>query len=160
MAEWLKARNLTAHQRFDMPPFWLMGAIVLVWLQVWLWPGATQSSVMLTLVGGVLLWGALAVMAWTIWTFRKHKTTVVPHQRPARIITDGPFALSRNPIYLADVVLLAGVVIRYGAWPALVLIPLLAAILSRRFIAPEEARMKESFGAEFDEYAAKTRRWL
>lgn len=160
MAQWLKTGNMTARQGLDLPPFWLMGGIVLVWLQVWLWPGATMPVPLLQTLGSVLFWGALAVMGWTIWTFRSHQTTVVPHQVPARIITTGPFAFSRNPIYLADVILLLGVILRYGAWPALVLVPLLAVILLRRFIAPEEARMKQNFGQEFDAYAAKTRRWL
>jgi protein-S-isoprenylcysteine O-methyltransferase Ste14 len=40
------------------------------------------------------------------------------------------------------------------------LVPVLAAILARRFIAPEEARMKQSFGNEYARYAGKTRRWV
>ena len=99
-------------------------------------------------------------MGWTIWTFRTHRTSVIPHQMPARIITEGPFRYSRNPIYLGDVMVLAGVIAGQGAWAALPLLPVLAVILKRRFIAPEEARMKENFGAEFANYAEKTRRWL
>lgn len=160
MAGWLAPRGLTARQAVDLPPVWLLGAIGLVWLQVRLWPGGTVAFPGRALVAGALFWGGLALMGWALWSFRRHRTTPVPHQVPRAVITTGPFALSRNPIYLGDLMVLAGVIAGQGAWPSLVLLPLLAAILKRRFIAPEEARMKENFGPAFAEYAENTRRWL
>ena len=41
MADWLKEEKLTARQMVDLPPVWLVGCILLVWLQVWFWPGGT-----------------------------------------------------------------------------------------------------------------------
>ena len=160
MAEWLKTRDMTARQMIDLPPVWLIAAIVLVWLQVWLWPAATWDHAWAGALGAVLFWGGLALMAWAIWTFRQQRTSVVPHQMPARIITTGPFAFTRNPIYLGDLMVLAGVVLGQGAYLMAGLVPLLAVILARRFIAPEEARMKQSYETEFARYAQKTRRWL
>ena len=102
----------------------------------------------------------VALMIWAITAFRRHETTVVPHQTPTRIIRTGPYAYSRNPIYLGDVMVLTGAVLWWGAWPSALLIPVFISILTRRFIAPEEVRMKESFGVEFDTFAEKTPRWL
>lgn len=160
MADWMKTDGLTARQMIDLPPVWLVGCIVLVWVQTWAWPGGTVDLPGQGIIGGALFWAGIALMVWTIWTFRQHRTSVIPHQMPQRIITTGPFARSRNPIYLGDLMVLAGVILSHGAWPCLILLPALKVILERRFIAPEEARMKQSFAADFAAYAQKTPRWL
>ena len=79
---------------------------------------------------------------------------------PNALVTDGIFALTRNPIYLGDLFILSGLILHWNAPLAVPLVFLFQFILLRRFILPEEARMKEHFGAEFDQYAEKTRRWL
>jgi protein-S-isoprenylcysteine O-methyltransferase Ste14 len=160
MAQWLKTDGMTARQMVDLPPIWLVGFICLVWLQAWLWPGATFAHWTLSAIGALLFWGGIALMIWAIWTFRAHATSVVPHQMPVTIITTGPFARSRNPIYLGDMMVLSGVILSHGAWPCLILLPIFAAILTRRFIAPEEARLKQNFGTDFEHYIKKTPRWL
>jgi len=160
MADWLKVDRLTVRQMIDLPPVWLVGFIVLVWVQVWLWPAARWHIPGAGILGTIVFWAGIALMAWAIVSFRRHRTSVVPHQMPARIITTGPFALSRNPIYLGDLMVLAGVVLGHGAYVMIWTVPLLGAILARRFIAPEEGRMKENFGADFAKYTQKTGRWL
>lgn len=160
MGRWNDASGLSARQLLDVPPVWLVGALVLVWLQTRLFAGLTYDISIMRLIGGVLICAGIALMFWAIAAFRSHNTSVVPHQMPARIITSGPFARSRNPIYLGDVMVLAGAVFWWGAWPSVVLIPIFGWILTRRFIAPEEARMKENFGQEFDDFREKTPRWL
>ena len=141
-------------------PAWLIAFIVLVWLQAFLWPGATLSHMVLDVLGNILFFAGLALMGWAICTFRRNATFVVPHQIPDRITITGPFARSRNPIYRGDLMVLAGVVAGLGAWPSLVLIPLLAMILERCFVAHEEARMEQYFKAKFTDYTVKTPRWL
>lgn len=160
MGQWLKTRGLTARQMVDLPPIWLVGFICLVWIQAGLWPGATFAHPVLNIAGTILFWAGIALMIWAILAFRAHNTSVVPHQMPRTIITTGPFARSRNPIYLGDLMVLGGVILSKGAWPCVILLPLFAAILLRRFVAPEEARMKESFGTDFERYVEKTPRWL
>ena len=160
MAKWHDPGDITPLQMLDLPPIWLLGAILLVWVQAAVFPGLTFPFA-LARVGGVLLaLSGIGLMFWAVAAFRRHQTTVVPHQTPQTLITTGPFARSRNPIYLGDVMVLGGAVLWWGAWPALVLIPVFMMILTRRFIAPEEARMKESFGADFTAFAEKTPRWL
>ena len=160
MAKWTDTGKMTAAQSIDIPPFWLLGALVLVWLSTRLFPALTVSFGATRFAGAVLCIAGVALMIWAVQSFRRHQTSVVPHQMPERIITSGPFRLSRNPIYLGDVLVLAGAVLWWGAWPAILLIPAFVFVLLRRFIAPEEARMKENFGTEFDAFAKKTRRWL
>lgn len=85
---------------------------------------------------------------------------MIPRQTPSALITTGIFRLSRNPIYLADLLILAGFSLIWGKPLGLVLVPVLAWILFARFIQGEEARLRAMFGAEFEAYAARTRRWL
>lgn len=160
MAKWTDTGDMTPLQAADIPPAWLLGMLVLTWAQTQALPDVTHVIAPLRLLGGALVLAGIALMIWAIAAFRRHRTSVVPHQMPQTIITTGPFALSRNPIYLGDVMILTGAILWWGAWPALILIPLFVLILTRRFIAPEEARMKENFGTEFADFARKTRRWL
>lgn len=160
MGKWHDSGELTVAQMLDLPPIWLLAAVLMVWAQATLLPGLTYPIALARIAGPLLAAGGIALMIWAIAAFRAHQTTVVPHQTPETLITSGPFARSRNPIYLGDVMVLAGAILWWGAWPALVLIPLFMLVLTRRFIAPEEARMKESFGAEFAAYTQKTPRWL
>ncbi|MEM6303523.1 MAG: isoprenylcysteine carboxylmethyltransferase family protein [Pseudomonadota bacterium] len=160
MGHWLKTDGLTIRQMVDLPPVWLIGAILLVWGQAQVWPGGTIVLPGQSILSAAFFWCGLALMGWAIWSFRQARTSVIPHQTPVRIITSGPFRFSRNPIYLGDLMVLAGVILGQGAWPSVILLPLLMVILQRRFIAQEEARMKDNFGQEFAAYAQKTRRWL
>lgn len=160
MGQWLETSGMTARQKIDLPPVWLVGFIGLVWLQAWLWPAATFAHPTLNIAGTFMFWAGIALMIWAILAFRAHNTSVIPHQMPRSIITTGPFARSRNPIYLGDLMVLGGVILSKGAWPCLILLPIFKAILERRFIAPEESRLKENFGADFGRYVEKTPRWL
>lgn len=160
MAQWYDSTGLTVGQAIDIPPVWLLGMMGVGWLQSVVLPGLTYEVLVAQLVGAGLAAVGVALMVWSVAAFRAHRTSVVPHQTPARIITTGPFRFTRNPIYLGDAAVLAGAVLWWGAWPSLLLIPLFVWIIGRRFIAPEEARLKESFAAEFADFAKKSPRWL
>lgn len=160
MAEGRKAGGMTAAQVVDIPPIWLVAALGLVWAQAKLLPELTLPFQLSQFAGALLVTLGVALILWAVAAFRVYKTSVVPHRVPEVIITTGPFRRSRNPIYLGDVMVLVGATLWLGAWPSLLLIPLFMYILTRRFIAPEEARMKQSFGPDFTAFAQKTPRWL
>jgi len=159
MANWLDKGDMTKAQARDIPPVWLLGFLVLAYLSGWLFPGLTAPFALAKVLGAGLAGAGIVLMIWAIAAFRTHATSVVPHQMPRHMITTGPFAISRNPIYLGDAMILAGAISWWGLWPALALIPAFVAVIQRRFIALEEGRLKESFGPKFEEYAQKTRRW-
>ena len=91
---------------------------------------------------------------------RRQRTTIIPHREADRLVQSGIFRRSRNPIYLGDVLLLAGVILWMDAVLGLVLVPVLAWVLERRFIIPEEDRLRRKFRADFARYCEKARRWL
>lgn len=147
----------------DMPPVWLAGFAVLAWvlsdaLSVLL-PDLPLHHPLLDLAGGMLIGGGLILMVLAVAEMRRARTTVIPHNEPAALVTSGIFRRSRNPIYLGDLLVLAGLCLRWG-WPTLILVPLLMGVLVDRFIRPEEARIAARFGKEWSAWAAQVRRWV
>ena len=110
-------------------------------------------------VGTALIVAGLAVMALAITQFLRHRTTVLPRETPAALIQTGIYRWSRNPIYLADAMILSGAALRWDLG-GLILVPLFMALILRRFIRGEEAGLRAAFGPVFDAYAARTRRWI
>lgn len=100
------------------------------------------------------------LMALAVMEFRKHRTTLIPHETPERMIQSGIFSRTRNPIYLGDVMLLAGFILSWDAVLSLPLIPIFMWVLEKRFVLPEENRLRRSFRMDFARYADKTRRWF
>ena len=139
----------------DYPPIWLVGFAVLAWGQSRLLPMPGVAGVGWALTGaGVVLMGIAAAQ------FRIARTTIVPHEMPTALVTGGVYGLSRNPIYLADALILTGLCVIWGAWPSLVLVPLFCMVITLRFIRPEEARLRARFGPQFEDWAARVRRWV
>jgi protein-S-isoprenylcysteine O-methyltransferase Ste14 len=144
-------------RQVDFPPVWLAGFAALGGGIGLLRPVLFGYSYEL---GGMLIVLALIVMAVAVVQMLARRTTIMPHQSPSRIVSGGIFRFSRNPIYLADAVLLTGLYIYWGALIALPLVAVFMVVIKRRFIVPEEHLMLRKFGTEYRAYAARTRRWL
>lgn len=104
--------------------------------------------------------GGLTLMLIAVWEMRQQNTTPIPHMEPSHLVSSGIFAVTRNPIYLGDALILAGVVLRADAPLLLVLVVTFVWIIQVRFIRAEEARLRRAFGSDFEAYAARTRRWI
>ncbi len=146
-------------RHLDYPPVWLLGALAVVWGETVVAPEMLPWPA-LTIFGTGIVILAIALFAAAGVAFLRARTTIIPHQMPQRLITDGIFALSRNPIYLADVLLLVGLSLRGEAVSGLLLAPVLVWVLQRRFIEPEEKRLQEAFADEAAAYFKRTRRWI
>lgn len=145
----------------DIPPVWLLGSLALAWLQAHYFPmGLTFGSSVAGFLGGLLVGAGLLLMALAVYEMRRQKTTVIPHRDAENLVTTGIFSRSRNPIYLGDVLLLTGFIINWGAILSLPLIPIFLWIIERRFVVPEENRLRRKFRADYARYWLKTRRWV
>ncbi|RDW12482.1 methyltransferase family protein [Paracoccus thiocyanatus] len=141
-----------------LPPAWLglfaLAGAALGWLLPLELPPALRD------LGLLLVAAALALMLWAAFTMWRARTTVIPGRLPAALVTHGPFRFSRNPIYLADLILLAGLMLALSAPAGLVAVPALALVLKRRFILREETVIAAAYGAAFDRYRKRVRRWI
>ncbi|WP_028091861.1 methyltransferase family protein [Pseudodonghicola xiamenensis] len=145
----------------DVPPVWLLACAVLAWAQGrFLSLGLGFGGTWAQLLGGLLVGAGLLLMLLAVHELRRQRTTVLPHRTPDRLVQSSIYSRSRNPIYLGDVLLLAGLVLRFDAVLALPLIPILTWVLERRFVIPEENRMRRKYRAEFARYEQKVRRWV
>lgn len=139
----------------DLPPIWLLGCLIVSWI----FP-VVIGALHIPWLGAILLILAVLLTLAAVLEFVRARTTVIPRRAPTALISSGVFRLSRNPIYLADVLFLAGLSFWFGNLTGLVLVPVLAVILQRRFILNEEDRLEAEFGEAFVAYRNQTRRWI
>lgn len=147
----------------DIPPIWLALFCALTWLQsVFLPLGLGFGGEWARFAGTVFIATGLILilMLMAVTEMRKSRTTVIPHLSASALVTSGIFAKSRNPIYLGDVLVLIGLILRWDAVLALAFVPVFIGVLMKRFIEPEEARLRQGFGNVFIEYCQMVRCWV
>ncbi len=145
----------------DIPPVWLLAALAVSYVLGRVRPfGLSLDSAVTQFLAAILIGAGLILIALAVVEMRRRRTTVLPHQEADVLVQSGIFRRTRNPIYLGDLCLLAGFILRWDAPLALPLVPLLMWLLERRFILPEEDRLRRKFRKEFFRYTQKTRRWL
>jgi protein-S-isoprenylcysteine O-methyltransferase Ste14 len=92
--------------------------------------------------------------------FARVKTNINTFKNPDLLVADGLFSYSRNPMYLGFLLLLLGAAIAFNTVYGLAL-PLAFFLAAQFWYIPfEEERMKQTFGADFDAYRQRTRRWI
>jgi len=95
-----------------------------------------------------------------IRAFRDAGTHVEPFKPALVLVTDGPYRLTRNAMYLGFVLLLAGLGLAASLEWALVLTPVLWIALDRIVVVREERYLTAKFGETYDDFRRRTRRWL
>jgi protein-S-isoprenylcysteine O-methyltransferase Ste14 len=149
--------------RFPWPPVLLVAAIAAALAAQSFYPlpwAPSPIRELFWLFGIVLAGGALLIDVMAILTLQRARTTVLPHKGAQKLVTSGPFAFSRNPIYLANVLLLFGLGLALGNlwfWP----LALVLGGLTQHFaILREEAHLQAKFPAGWLAYRRKVRRWI
>lgn len=126
----------------------------------WLIPLPLPSSMWSVFIGWGLLDIGAVLLLWTAWLMFWRKTTLSPYGKPRRLLQQGPFRLSRNPIYLAMLIMYMGVALLWAQLWAWLLIPAALLLLNFGVIRYEEKLLVQHFGQEYAQYCKKVRRWL
>lgn len=145
------------------PPLVYIDAVILAVALHWLMPLPWPEGVLRTVLAGIglcLICAGVALEVITALTFRRHRTTILPHRGASALITDGPFAKSRNPIYLGNTLLVLGAGLLFGILWLVIAAPLAAFVTQKLAIEREERHLSARFGKAWDDYAARTPRWL
>ncbi|MEL6751314.1 MAG: isoprenylcysteine carboxylmethyltransferase family protein [Pseudomonadota bacterium] len=151
----------TAPNKLPLPPLLTVGIIAFAWVFNRIFPfGWDPISPTLTYAGLILGAIAIGIDVWALLTFRRHRANIRPDRPATALITDGPFAFSRNPIYLANVLLTAGLGLALNNRWMLLGAALLWFALLDLCIKREEEHMAAKFGAAWQKYTLKVRRWL
>ena len=104
-----------------------------------------------------------AAVTWVICAavlFRIAGTAIKPYEQSSALVTEGPYRVTRNPMYLGMVVTLLGAGIMLGTTIPFIVVPLFAALIQARFILMEEGMLEAAFGQAYRDYKAKVRRWI
>ena len=78
---------------------------------------------------------------------------------PERLVTSGPFALCRNPMYLGHLIFLAGLALSLHSWAAAALALATAGWFQFR-VRRDERRLAERFGEPYMQYCSRVKRWI
>jgi len=76
----------------------------------------------------------------------------------SRLITKGVYSISRNPIYLSEILMFVGFELMLNSWLLLFLVYFI--LFNYIKIRKEEELLTEAFGVEYKEYLRKTARFL
>lgn len=118
-------------------------------------PSALARSAGLVLCALFAVWNG-----WTLLVMAASRTAVLPGGATRTIVDRGPFRLSRNPLYVGLIALDLGITLVWTSVWALLFVPAGIALLIYGAILPEERYLSTKFGAEYDAYRRKVRRWL
>lgn len=111
-------------------------------------------------LGWVIAIGGFVFMSWTRMLFVKNNTSVRHSQTPTHFVLEGPYRISRNPMYIGALIMFFGIAVVVGTWPFWVVPVSIFIILDRIYIPWEEKTMQKFFPAEYEKYKSLTRRWL
>jgi protein-S-isoprenylcysteine O-methyltransferase Ste14 len=78
---------------------------------------------------------------------------------PVRLVTSGPFALCRNPMYLGHLIFLAGLALVLRSWLGAAVAVGTAVWLQFR-VRRDERRLGERFGEPYLQYCSRVKRWI
>jgi len=112
------------------------------------------------LLGLMLLIASIGLIVMSFKELQNNETTYVPDGEPEQLVTTGPFSFSRNPIYLGMFGILIATAFLMQSMSALLIPVLFISILQNTWIPHEETKLSEKFTKDWDDYAAKTKRWL
>lgn len=146
-----------------LPPLLFAVPLVVMWLVdravPWRMAWGALDGVRLTL-GWALVALGLVLMGWAGWVMQRAGTTVIPWSQVSALVTRPPFTFSRNPIYLSDAMVYVGVTLLLQTWWPLVALPLVVWASVHWVIRHEEAYLAGRFGAAYEQYRERVRRFL
>lgn len=149
--------------RLPWPPLFYAAAIASSLVLNALYPlpyfGPPLSDILFA-AGWILIAGAVAIDVSAFRALKRGSTTVMPHRGSDHLITGGAFGFSRNPIYLANTMLTAGIGFVSGIVWFIPLALLAAFATTTMAIAREERHLEIRFGKKYRDYAKRVRRWI
>jgi protein-S-isoprenylcysteine O-methyltransferase Ste14 len=152
-----------APNRIPWPPLIYLAAIALgvVLGIVYPLPWITEPiSDLLFAAGWLAVAAFVAIFVSAMRVLSHANTTIMPTKASEHLVTSGPFSFTRNPIYLADTLLVIGVGLISGIAWFLPLAVLAAFATQKLAIEREEQHLAARFGKRYRDYSKKVRRWI
>jgi protein-S-isoprenylcysteine O-methyltransferase Ste14 len=142
------------------PPVAIGAPLLAGWLVTRVWGDPVDLGEWRIPVGWALVVVFLGWNGWSLWLFGRHQTGLLPGQVTHAMIEEGPYRLSRNPLYVGLLALYLGLALLAPTFWGLVLFPAAALLVLWGAVLPEERFLHERFGARYDDYRRRVPRWL
>jgi protein-S-isoprenylcysteine O-methyltransferase Ste14 len=143
-----------------LPPQLFYISIALMMLLHFLVPLKILLNFPVTLIGIALLIAGAMMAIKEKKRFAKVQTNIKTFDKPDKLLTDGLYKYSRNPMYLGFVIALLGVWLLLGSLSPLLIVLIFIFITNSVYISFEEKMMGDTFGELYFTYKNKTRRWI
>jgi protein-S-isoprenylcysteine O-methyltransferase Ste14 len=143
------------------PPIWLFVFLAIAGALSALMPWRSNVDLRMVPLGVALIALGLVLPVWAFTLFQREGTELNPTSETNRkLVISGPYAITRNPMYLGLTIISLGLAFWVGSLPMFV-VPLLVFVVTNWVHIPfEEAKMRRQFGTQFDDYTHKVRRWI
>jgi protein-S-isoprenylcysteine O-methyltransferase Ste14 len=115
---------------------------------------------MLLVAGIALALAAVAMVITAIHTMHRAQTSIRLDRPAAHLVQNGPYSISRNPIYLGNTLFMVGIGLAAGMiW--FIILALIAAFLTQKLaIEREERHLDQRFAKKYRDYCKRVRRWI
>ena len=148
------------HADIPVPPPLLFGGPLALSLLLRKRPSVPFPRWLRLATGALLVVAGFALGGWSIWAFAKAKENPDVWSPTNAIMTGGPYAYTRNPIYLAMALCYGGVGVAANSLVTVLSLPAVVKLAERMAVEREEAYLQAKFGKRYDRYRENVPRWL
>lgn len=144
------------------PPVYALIFLFVMWFGAERLPLIQWRSPIFPVLSIIFLTLGIILDASSVFRFIVNRTTINPvkPQNSKKLITNGLYAYTRNPMYLGLLMILAGYACYLSSLIAFLLLPVFMWVLTIMQIKPEEKILEKLFKDEYLQYKKKVRRWL
>jgi protein-S-isoprenylcysteine O-methyltransferase Ste14 len=103
---------------------------------------------------------AVGLAGWAVATFKRLRTPIIPVHPATTLAEEGPYKLTRNPMYLAFTLLYLGIAFVADAFWPVIFLPVSVVLVYGFAIRNEERHLRLQFGEAYDAYCKRVRRWV
>ncbi len=123
------------------------------------WVAGRPGSV--NLLAWILILTGLGGVLWTMALHLAQTPSKVELERtPKYLLRQGPYQFTRNPMYLAELILWLGWALFYGSIAVLISLLVLGSLMNLRVVRREEPELEARFGEVYRQYKRTVPRWL
>ncbi len=134
--------------------------LALCWFLSWFFPLSLGLGRTGEVAGFLIISVGIFLLIIAVGVFMARKTTVIPTRAPDKLVTDGIYRITRNPMYLGMLLILTGFTLMMDTVSGLVCPVLFFFIMDYTVIPREEKVVEGVFGEAYLKYKSHTRRWI
>jgi protein-S-isoprenylcysteine O-methyltransferase Ste14 len=142
------------------PPLLYGVALIVVFVLRWFWPVPIVDHTVVVWLGLVLVVFGVGIAIWGRGAMQAAGTNVDPCRPTTAIVNSGPFRFSRNPLYMALMLMFFGLSLALNTWWGIVVLVPLVIVMHYGVVLREERYLNQKFGVSYQQYRSKVRRYI